>query len=289
MQPKEPQRSLFETLIVGLLVAGLVLATLLMLLIAWHLHGQWQTSQELGRRIVAVQEDRLALEELIARHEAGVQQLDSDVGTEERRRAQLAEEERQAAVLRAQEEAKRRADEEAQRRNSPAELMKRAEALLRERRYPDALKLYSALLQQEPGNARALVNRALIQLELRRTDEALADLDRAALADPRDGYVFQTRAAVLLELHRTERAADALADCERGLQLGEAAGGNVAYLRYHRGTALLALGRVDEARADFQWVHDHAPAMRRIVDQVLRAIDAKQTPAPPSAPEPGGE
>lgn len=289
MNAKAPDRGLFETLTVALLVAGLVLATMLMLAIAWRMRTHARTSSELEGRLRTLREAQATTLDLLGRYEASAQKLETDIAAEERRRAQLAEEARQAAILRAQEEAKARAEEEAARRNTPAELMRQAEALIRERRFPDAYQRLTAVIQAEPDNARAFANRALALVQLRRPQEALSDLDRAAMLDPRDGYVFQTRAGLLLELNRSERAADALADCDRALQLGKEGGGNEAYLHYYRANALKALDRKEEARQEYQWVHDNVPGLRRIVADVLRAMDLKQKEGQAPAPPPPGK
>lgn len=290
------ERSVFEALTVGLLVAGLLLATLLMLAIAWRMRGHSGAARELASKLAAEQQQHATLVDLLGRYEARAQKLEADLAAEERRRAEQADLERQAAIARAQEEAKLRADEEARRRNTPPELMKQGEVLLRERRYQEAVQRYNAVLQLDPQHARALANRALALRALGQIDEALADLDRAVLLDPRDTYLLQTRAALLLERHRDTRAQDALADCERALSLLPP-GSKQGFLRYHRGVALHALGRLEEARAEYRWVQDNAPELRRLASQVLQAIEAKARataegkPTGPDVPPPvaGGE
>lgn len=276
MSGKAQDRNTFETLTVGLLVAGLVLATLLMLGIAWRMRQHDLTSRELAVQLEDRHQLHQALVEQLGRYEARAQKLEAGIDAEQRRRAEQRELDRQAELQRAQDRQKALAEEEQKRRNAPAEQMRMADQAFREGRLADALQRYTQVIQADPSNARAWANRGKIQHSMRRISQALEDLDRAVAADPRDAYVLQTRAGVLLDVDRTKRAQEALADCDRALQLG----GNEALLHYYRGCALQALDRLDEARVEFQAAHDATPPnqFKRMLAELLRQLESKKPP-----------
>lgn len=286
MSAKAQQRNRFETLTLGLLVAGLVLATLLMLWIAWRWWQHDLTSEQLAARLEERQKVYQALTEQLGRHETRAQKLEAAIDAEQRRRAEQKELERQAELQKAQERQKQLAEEEQRRRNTPAEHMKHGDQALREGRLQDAYKRYSAVLQVEPQNARAWANRGLAQHRMRRSEQGLDDLGRAVQADPRDAYVFQTRAGVLLEVDRDRRAEEALADCDRALQLG----GTESLLHYYRGAALQALGRLEEALEAYRTAEPmiQPSPFKRVVLELIRHLEGEVARQKAAAEQPPG-
>jgi hypothetical protein len=57
-------------------------------------------------------------------------------------------------------------------------------------------------------------------------------------------------------------------------------------MRYYRANALKALGRIEEAKAEYRWVSENVPNLRAIVTDVLRAIEAQEKSGQPAADPP---
>ncbi|MFC0865301.1 tetratricopeptide repeat protein [Sphaerimonospora cavernae] len=113
----------------------------------------------------------------------------------------------------------------------------------------------AAGLALDPGNAH--LHGVLGQLEAvtGRFTEARAAYDAALRADPRLASVWANRAILRYE---TGDAAGAVEDLTRAVTLGRSEEDGAA-LYFNRGTALMDLGRVDEAGRDFRRAHALAP------------------------------
>ena len=75
---------------------------------------------------------------------------------------------------------------------------------LRNQRYDEALDLFAALIQQQPGNAKFYVGRGVAQVGLRRLDEALASYERALSLDPSLPDARANRASLLQRMGQAQ-------------------------------------------------------------------------------------
>jgi tetratricopeptide (TPR) repeat protein len=134
---------------------------------------------------------------------------------------------------------------------------------LRQERYDEALGDFCAALELDPSDWGATGNRAVGYSALGRYEDALADCERALeLGHPDTSWVLATRADTYRHLGHYE---DALASFTMAI---EADGVNATALA-GRGQTYLALGRRDEARRDLRRAMELNPDLTAEVSQYL--------------------
>lgn len=129
--------------------------------------------------------------------------------------------------------------------NSDLALFELADRLQRQRQFHRAESLYSELLAHHPDYPRATLRRGQARLALGKATLALADLRNAVLANPADAVSWQWRGNALA---LAKRFAEAIADYDMALTLSP----DLPTVRYNRAVALREVGRLGEARSEFE-------------------------------------
>ncbi len=83
-----------------------------------------------------------------------------------------------------------------------APLLDEADALLDEKKYEEALKIYEQQIDMNPGNVRALIRKARALLGLRRLDAAFRTLDTVAEIEPENPWPWYYKGVAMMELGR---------------------------------------------------------------------------------------
>lgn len=109
----------------------------------------------------------------------------------------------------------------------------------------EALEMLRRAAQLKPGEAAFWHNLGQGALAAGRVDEAVGALERSAAIDPNRGETWLSLGTARLAQRTPEAAAQAAEALDRAV----AAGLDSAELHYHRGVALLAAGKADEAIA----------------------------------------
>jgi len=128
---------------------------------------------------------------------------------------------------------------------SVAELLRDAQAALKEGKTEEALRLAGDAIKADPNNAHVHFARAVIHESLGKHKEAIADFDKAITLDPKGAAAFNHRGSEQLKLgHFTE----SIKDFDRYLQLKpEDEPGH-----WRRGIAYYYAGKFDEGRKQFE-------------------------------------
>jgi hypothetical protein len=130
-----------------------------------------------------------------------------------------------------------------------------------------------------PGGARTLFNLAREQFYAGQADNALATSDACVAKHPEGFYCYFGRGSLRLQQGQFERA---LPDLERALALQADSG----MAHHHRGVALQGMGRLREARAEYELAgkFNFRPAAYRL--RMLDEIEQRPSPIRSAAPRP---
>ena len=118
------------------------------------------------------------------------------------------------------------------------------------------------------------VNRGVLEVALGQEDKAFEDFNLAVTENPNLGDGYLNRGAMLVN---RKDYAEARIDIERGIALGPSMP-EVGF--YDLGVVEQALGRMDEAHADFQQALSLAPYFQ----PAIHALENFSTPAPAALP-----
>jgi len=123
--------------------------------------------------------------------------------------------------------------------------------------YRTAITLFDQAIAEDPKNLNAYLSKAAAQMKVGLRLEALATLDRAIFLDPKNERTLRVRALILEGEKRWNEAIDAY-DAYLSVKPSD------ADFLVKKGDALLALGRRDEAAAQFEKALAVAPREQRI-------------------------
>lgn len=144
---------------------------------------------------------------------------------------------------------------------------------LEEDRLEEALGMYRAMDERQPGDPDVVFALGGLLGKLGRWDEAKAEYDRLVAVEPlgRQGYTALYEGAKAREMLEVELdvALSMLQRLDRADPVGELMPGDDR-IAYHEGRVLELLGRLGEARAAYRRSDEARPAQRRVVEALER-------------------
>lgn len=144
-----------------------------------------------------------------------------------------------------------------------------ADRLLRDGKTQEALAAYRRILRLDPTSREAALGVALVRATEGRWSEAFSEFRNLADRFPKDPTVRLNLAIAHLRLHRPRKALEEL-------EVAAAAGADPYAVWLHRGVALKALGRRDEAVRAYQEAHRLRPGNVEPVWNLAVALDAAE-------------
>ena len=133
-----------------------------------------------------------------------------------------------------------------------AELEAYAKASYRRRELEEALAALSELVSREPEEPVWRERRAQVLLDLRRFADSVAEFDAASSRQPAGFSSLGLLSNRALALEGLARYSEAEADYSRSLQLAASVGAAQPYVLNSRGNVRVALGRYEDALADYR-------------------------------------